>query len=492
VAAPVFVEDDRSGSTEIHVRFLAERVLVAAAFAVAGCANIPADRGYGDVRRQVADRGVELTDASGAERSTLVGEILASPLTPDAAVRVAFVNNPRQQMEYARLGLSGAEVIQAGRLSNPTLAASWQTSSRTSDSSRYDFGLTQNFSELLLLGARTRFSEGEFERAKLDATQRLLDLAARVQAAYYDVVGARQVAQMRSAVASAANASAELAARFKDAGNINALELAIEQAAASQASLDHERAEAEAASAASVLNELMGLDPGAQWQTASALPMPVAAEDPIDELQQLAQQQRADLDSNRRAVVLLEDALGLARSYRYLGEVQVGAQYERDTDGSRLIGPSLSLQLPVFNQGQAAILRAQALLDAARADVRAKELEISNAVQAANDRVMAARQRIHRIANETIPLREQIVARSQEQTNYMLLGVFELLRAKQDEYTTYQQYLEAVRDYWRARVELAHAVGGRLPSDQSSPIPDAAPAAAAGTSIGPDHNHHGE
>ena len=369
---------------------------------------------------------------------------------------------------------------------------SWQTSSRTSDSSRYDFGLTQNFSELLLLGARTRFSEGEFERAKLDATQRLLDLAARVQAAYYDVVGARQVAQMRSAVASAANASAELAARFKDAGNINALELAIEQAAASQASLDHERAEAEAASAASVLNELMGLDPGVHWQTASALPMPVAAEDPIDELQQLAQQQRADLDSNRRAVVLLEDALGLARSYRYLGEIQVGAQYERDTDGSRLIGPSLSLQLPVFNQGQAAILRAQALLDAARADVRAKELEISNAVQAANDRVMAARQRIHRLASETIPLREQIVARSQEQTNYMLLGVFELLRAKQDEYTTYQQYLEAVRDYWRARVELAHAVGGRLPSDQSSPIPDAAPAAAAGTSIGPDHNHHGE
>ncbi len=359
-------------------------VLIAvAAFGLAGCATVPADRGFGDVRRQVNDRDVQWTDVNDAERSALIAALLAKPLTPESAVRVAFVNNPHLQTEYARLGLGAADVIQAGRLENPTLSATWQTSSRSSDSSRYDFGLTQNFTQLLLLSARTRFSKGEFERAKLDATQRLLDLAARVQTAYFDAVGTRQVAQMRTAVAVAASASAELASRFKDAGNLSALELAIEQVAASQAQLDQERAEADASAAASVLNELMGLRPGTPWQLTDALPAIPGGEDPLDASLQLAFIRRADLDSDRRAVVLLEDALGLTRSYRYFGEVVVGAQYERDTDRNRLIGPSLSLQLPIFNQGQAAVLRAESLLDAARAQVRTRELEVANGVQAA-------------------------------------------------------------------------------------------------------------
>lgn len=486
--------------------FSPQRALVAlAAIAVAGCTSIPADRGYSDVRQQSMDRGLHLPDDVSADRSTLVSEILAHPLTAHNALRVAFANNPQVLIEYARLGLSGAEVVRAGRLSNPTLAASWQSSSESADADRYAFGLTQNFSELLLLSARTRFSKGEFERAKLDVTQALLDLAANVQSAYYATVGTHQVAAMRKRVAAAATATAALAQRFKDAGNTTALQLAMQQAAASEAMLEQERADLEVSRTENVLNELMGLDAAAQWNVADALPMPVKEEDSLDALQELALA-RADLDSDRRAVVLLEDALGLTRSYRFIGDVEVGAQYERDTDRNRLIGPSLSLQLPIFNQGQAAILRAESLLDAARARVRAKEVEISNAVDAANDRVMAIRRRIDRLGNETIPLREQIVARMQEQQNYMLVDVFDLLRTKQDEYNVYQQYLESVSDYWLARVDLAHAVGSRLPSDdlideavvapdtrpKPSKTPNASPANALDPSTPPDHNHHGE
>ncbi len=53
----------------------------------------------------------------------------------------------------------------------------------------------------------------------------------------------------------------------------------------------------------------------------------------------------------------------------------------------------------------------------------------------------------------------------QEQSDAMLIGVFDLLRARQDEYATYQDYLQAVGRYWQARVALAKAVGCRLPSD---------------------------
>ena len=46
----------------------------------------------------------------------------------------------------------------------------------------------------------------------------------------------------------------------------------------------------------------------------------------------------------------------------------------------------------------------------------------------------------------------------------MLIGIFELLETKQDEYDTYHGYLEGVRDYWLARTDLSLAVGNTLPS----------------------------
>jgi len=50
----------------------------------------------------------------------------------------------------------------------------------------------------------------------------------------------------------------------------------------------------------------------------------------------------------------------------------------------------------------------------------------------------------------------------------MLEGQFELLLAKRQEYEAYQGYLEAVRDYWLARTDLARAVGTTLPSSAQS------------------------
>ncbi len=424
------------------------------AITLAGCASVPADRGYSDVRGQSADRGVTVPDDADAERTRITTEVLAKPLTEADSVRVAFLNNPRVKNVYAWLGLSGAAVLDAGRLRNPTIDGAALFPSASGDVTRYDLGLTQSLVELLLLPARSRFTQGEFERTKLDATQSLLILAAEVQTAYYEAVGARQIAAMRKTIATAASAAAELQARYKAAGNATALTLAIDMAMASQAQLDADQADADMKAAENTLNELMGLTPDAEWEVTDALPMPVKTEDSLD-----------DLESDRRATVLLADSLGITRSYRFLGDVQVGVQYERDTDRNRLLGPSLSLQVPIFNQGQSAILRAEAQLDAARAELKAKELQVANGVQGAFDRLAAAKQRVERIGTEIIPLREAIVARTQEQVSYMLIGVFDALRVRQEEYAAYQQYLEAVRDYWKARVELARAVGSRLPSD---------------------------
>ena len=174
-------------------------------------------------------------------------------------------------------------------------------------------------------------------------------------------------------------------------------------------------------------------------------------------------------------MTLLEDVYGVSRRTRYLGDVTVGGSTERDTSGERITGPDISVQLPLFNQGRGSVLRAQARLGQARADLAALQIEISNEVDLARKRVLFARKLSERYRDEFIPLRERIAQRTQEQVNFMLVGQFELIRVKQLEYETYQRYLESLRDYWVARAELSRQVGARLPSESNSSDSEAGP-----------------
>ena len=220
---------------------------------------------------------------------------------------------------------------------------------------------------------------------------------------------------------------------------------------------------------------------------------PLAVAFSADTLIPLALETRLDLTAAQQAVALREDALGVTRRWRWFGTVEVGYEREREFDGGVSRGPSVSLGLPLFNQGQGALERAQAELLQARADLDAQVLAVHNAAHLGIERLTVAATIAERYRSELVPRREAIVARTQERVNFMLVGVFELLLAKQQEYDAFQAYLEAVRDYWTARAELRGAVGGRLPDDDQ-PLPPTVgveailPAASASPM---DHGAHG-
>ncbi|HEY6130629.1 MAG TPA: TolC family protein, partial [Halioglobus sp.] len=259
--------------------------------------------------------------------------------------------------------------------------------------------------------------------------------------------------------------SGDLAQQFFEAGNISPLELALQQVAASEAELAVMQAQSEVAVARSTLNRLMGLTASeSHWKIQDRLPAPVAVEDAAPELLQRADTNRLDLAAARQRVTLQADALGVTRNFRFLGDIEAGVETERQTDRSRITGPTLALELPIFNQGSGRVARAEAELQQAEAELRVLEIDISNAVQRGVAEVAAAKARVEHYRDSLIPLREVIVSRTQEEVNYMLEGQFQLLFAKRQEYDAYQGYLEAVRDYWLARVQLARDVGAALPS----------------------------
>lgn len=438
-------------------------LLATLALGLSACGVTPARHdGVAELLRRHEAPPVAITAAEHPGPQVAPETPLQTPLLTVAdAQHLAYTRNPRLAARYAALGIARSEVIAAGRLSDPTLSYSRLTGG---GSEAIAAGLSQSFSDLLLLPLRSRVAKTEFERSERE----LAAFATEVEAAWIEAVAAEQIAAVRRLGQRAADTSAELAQRYFDAGNIARLQLAGEQAAAAEAGIEALRAEGAARQARLKLAALMGLPSAVAWTLPARLPVPAGDVPAIDALQERAHAHRLDLAAANRAIDAAEVAAAGARHWRWLGGLELGIDRERGPGDPIQRGPRIALTLPLFGQGEATIARADAELAAARARHAELVLAIDHEVALAVDQLDGARQIVALHRDALLPAREAIVARTQEKVNYMLVGSFELLAERRAAYAAYQSYLEALRDAGLARVALARAVGGPLTGDAAA------------------------
>jgi len=486
-----------NGTTELPVKSTRTRGLAFAITlaALAGCATPTRQQGIDSVDALVASQLRPGIEAPSGERDAAalqarVGELLVGPLTLERAVSVALLASPRMQAEYAQLGIARGDLIDASRLSNPRIG--W-VREKDDGSRTYTQSLSRDFTESLLLPAQKRISGAEYQRVQRVVAAAVLDLATEVEIAWFEALAAQQVAAMRGAVAKAASLSAELAGRFHEAGNMPRLKLLLEQAAASEAAIEVRRAEAESRSARTHLAALMGQRSSVRWELPATLAAPPPGRYIEAKLLQRAERERLDLAAAIRERDLRKDALELATKWRWLGELELGVERETEGGNVRVRGLEASIEIPIFQQGQAAIARAKGELEAADAQLAELRIAIDNEIALGVERVEVERQIAEDYRTTLLPQREGIVDGTQREVNFMFEGAFELLRVKQEQYAAYQAYLEAVRDYWVARAELRRAVGGPLPDDDEVFEPTVGAEAVLPTAEAPSgHMHHGE
>lgn len=436
--------------------------VVAAALLAGGCAQLPLAEGKSNVDALVQSR-IALNAATGPDADAQVVAWLAEPLTLEAAQRIALLRNPALKAAYAQLGLSAADVFEAGRLHNPTIGLSWLFPLSGADGTQFSAAGALGFTELLLRSSRRQLAATEYQAAQHDIAAAVLALMADTQRAWIDCVAATQREAVRQSIADAARLSAELADRYLAAGNIGQLELQMQRADASMAGIDLRTAQMALADARARLQTLLGLGRSEQaWQVPRTLPeLPARpAPVPLADLQSLALQQRLDLAAARRRAEAAQAGLRNIRRYRWLGEAQLGAEYEREAGASRL-GPSMELSLPLFQQGQGSVARA----DARQQDAAARVVQLENGILAEveqqQNKLALARLQVEAFRDGLIPQREAIVLRLTEQANYMLVDGFAVLLARQQEYAAYAGYVEALQHYWSTQVELLRAVGSQ-------------------------------
>jgi cobalt-zinc-cadmium efflux system outer membrane protein len=443
-------------------------------FFAAGCAQVPKEAGFNEVKdlvEQRVDYRLHWNQETEADHEVekAIEELLKNELTADAAVQIALLNNPNLQAVYEDLGITQADVVEAGLLENPVIFGQVRFPNRSEESNNYEFGITQNFLNILMQPARKKLSAIRFEQVKLQVADEVIQLVAEVRRTYYSALGARQVRDLRSEITSAARSSFELALRLHSAGNISALELARENAHFEQSRLELANSETALLDEREQLTRLMGFwGPQTNWQLPEQLPDIPISEISLERLESMAIESRLDLAAEKKAVEALAQALGITIDWRWIGHIEVGISRERETDRTWVTGPALAIELPIFNQRQADIARLEAQLRRSQNRLTAQAIDIRSEVRSLKNRLIMQRNLIDHYRRTVLPLREQIVDLTLKKYNYMLTGAFDLLMAKQQEFEAYQKYLETVRDYWIIRAEMQRSLGGRLPGHLQS------------------------
>ncbi|HZM05500.1 MAG TPA: TolC family protein [Candidatus Saccharimonadales bacterium] len=450
---------------------------VALPLAFTGCTSTNPKAAFSDLNKTVSARTGQSVqwprnDSSSGEIAKAIEPLFKTNLTAQTAVMIAFLNNRTLQAEFEEIGISQADLAQASRLQNIELAGSWRFPNRPPSITDAEYSAAGNFLDLLTLPARKRVAAKNLEQTKLEVADKVLQLAADVQMAFYTLQAQLELTNRLATIVEVNDAAADFAQRQSDAGNIPDLELHHHQASAAESHLDLMRAQAQARAQRERLNRMLGLS-GEQihWRIADELPPMPENEASLENLESLAINQRLDLAASRSQAEAIAAALRLKKHTRFIPGVAVGVDSEQTPDGQRVTGPTLDLELPLFDQGQPAVARLAAKYRQARDNYQALEVNARSEVRQAQDALLAARQAAEFSGQHLLPLEGKILHETLLQYDAMQKSSYDLLLAKQREQTVVQDYIASLRDYWIARVELERAVGGRLTIETNAPAP---------------------
>lgn len=449
---------------------------VLVAFALGGCATFSRDGGFDSVEQTTQQRiGKELnwarTDADRDAIDKRVAELLERPLSADDAVQIALLNNKGLQAAFFELGISEADLVQAGRLPNPHFS---MFRASHGDEFKIEQAFTFNVFSLITMPKVVEIEKRRFAQVQRAITMQTLSLAAETRKAYYVAIAAEQTRTYMEQVRRAADAGAELARRMAQTGNWSKLQQAREQSFYADAALNLARADQAQTAARERLTRLLGSwGEGARFKLPERLPdLPKTADD-LPDVEQVAMEQRLDVQAAKLDAEALAKNLGLTKTTRFINALEFGPARVLEGQKSEPYkrGYEVSLELPLFDWGTAKVAKAEALYmqavhRAAETAVNARS-EVREAYQGYRSSFDIAKH----YRDEVVPLRKRIAEENQARYNGMIIGVFELLADAREQIASVNSYIESLRDFWIAQADLEMALMGK-------PAPSAAPKTA--------------
>ncbi|MBB5424056.1 outer membrane protein TolC [Paraburkholderia sp. JPY158] len=461
------------------MRLLAHRRATSIALAtlfMAGCTTFSKDGGFNTVSLTASERlGKDVvyvkTDEDREAVFRRTQELLSKPLGMDEAVQVALLNNRGLQASYGELGISEADLVQAGRLPNPGF-----TFSRTHWSD--GFGISRTFSmgvlAILTLPVATHIESQRFEQTRLETANAMLAVAADTRKAYVSAVAAEQAAVYAAQVKDSAEAGAELALRMRQAGNFSKLDYAREQAFYAESVAEVAKATQQSVSAREKLTRMMGLwGSGTQFKLPERLPDLPNDRPQLNDLEGFAMRNRLDIQAAKQRTQSVASSLGLSKATRFINALDVGYLNNFETDKGHERGYEISVEIPIFDWGSAKVARAEAIYMQSANRLAQTAIDARSEVRESYSAYVTSYDVARHYRDEVVPVRKTISDEMLLRYNGMLASVFELLADSREQVAAVNGYIDALKDFWLAETDLQQSLGGRLPPLAMTRAPEA-------------------
>lgn len=465
---------------------------------LAGCASVNPRPDYDQVDQHVANalgaNALERPDEREAMRA-LVAARLAGGVSADEAVQVCLLNNPRVRSALLRVGVARAELAQAGLFQNPGLSLAV----RMPDGgglSNLEIGLTQNIADMWLLPIRQRAAEGELQLAILEVARELSAVAQQARAQYYSAVGLDREREIVRENLAVAQRLVDAAVARQEVGAGSAIDVNIARSELMQTEVALRSAALSAFEARRSLLVLLGLaTPPDELLLTDELPVPAPRSFTPERLVQVAEASRLDLRAAAHFVSATA-ALLQREKLSVVADVEVGVGMEREQRGRRgdrpwladtlwasaesgaptlpslrpreqqptdtIMGPTLSVELPLFDQNQAQIAKAEFVHEQAVLKREALLLDVTQETRGAFERARTAWDVAAYYRDSFLPLLQDNLDLSREAYRAGKLSLLAVLEAQKLLLASRGRYVEALRSAAVAVTELERAIGAPL------------------------------
>ncbi len=429
---------------------------------LSGCATFSTDGGFDAVAQASTTKlNKEVRWPRSAEEraksDARVAELLAHPLGAEDAVQIALLNNHGLQAAFQDLQISEADLVQAGRLPNPTFSLR-----HTSADGLYDIeeSLTFNVLSLIIAPYVHETAKRHFAAVQNSIVMQIAELANRTRIAYFTALAAHESLSYAWQVKDAAATGAELGQRMLSAGNWSRVDQLHQQMFNVQALQDLARAKLAVTSADADLSRLLGIEDDRTVELQQHLPELPGTIYVLPNMEETAMQSRIDLQMRRANLEILARRLRLGKATRFINVLEAGPARVRE--GTRADpyekGYDVSLEIPIFDGGGARVRKAEAIYDQAVDEYAQAAIDARTEVRIASARASTAYELALREHEEVMRANRTMVQQDLLRYNASLVSVFELLSDARTQVAAVNDYIQRLSEYWIAKSQLDTAL----------------------------------
>lgn len=206
----------------------------------------------------------------------------------------------------------------------------------------------------------------------------------------------------------------------------------------------------------------------------------MAAKDPP-----IADTERRAIEASIDLAAVRQQIITTGRKYRVVDvtslvpQLDLGGEFAR-TAGEKEAGPNFTVELAVFDWGQARREQARMEILKTRDEFTALAVHIRSLARLQRAKLLSARQTATFYTTTVVPQAQRLLESAVRQHNAMQLGVFQLLQARDRQIRASLEYVTALSTYWKERARLAQILAGKVPDEPARTPGTSAISAAPG------------